>query len=192
MALGTMPLLALMGILPTRSPRPDDAPAWIGLAIGLAFFLAGLMVIVRSFAGMPDSSTEPAQTAPRALRILYDVIVTPIPILLALLLSWVAFGPGERHFSMSIGGGGGGVAMGGGQIFGRVMFGAGAVLGWIMVAFMLRTLARRWFVRDRLSMCDAVRLPRSMVRGHGGHQQKPAPSVSQWQAMLVHKFRRRA
>ena len=149
MALGTMPLLALMGILPTRAPRPDDAPAWIGLAIGLAFFLAGLMVIVRSFAGMPDSSTEPAETAPRALRIFYDLIVTPIPILLALLFTWVAFGPGERHFTMSLGSGGTGVAMPvNGQIFGRAMFGAGAVLAWIMVAFMLRTLARRWFVRD--------------------------------------------
>jgi hypothetical protein len=146
MAIGTMPLLALLGILPTRPAAPGDAPAWVGLAIGLAFFLAGIMVIVRSFAGAEDSSSELPQTSPRALRAFYDLLVMPIPVLLALLFSWVAFGPGERHFSMSIGFGGSGVAMGGGgQIFGRVMFGCGAVLAWIMVAFMMRALVSRWF-----------------------------------------------
>lgn len=147
-ALGTIPLLAVSGVLPTRPPAPGDAPAWLGLAIGLAFFLAGIAVIVRSFAGAEDSSSELPQTSPGPLRAFYDLLVMPIPVLLAVMFSWIAFGPGERHFSMSLGVGGTGVAMGGGsEILGRLMFGACAVLAWIIVAFMMRTLARRWSPR---------------------------------------------
>lgn len=145
-ALGSVPFLAALGILPTRTPRPDDAPAWIAFAIGLAFMLAGIMVIVRGFTGADDSSSELPQTASRALRGFYDLLRLPIPVLLALIFTWVAFGPGERHFTMSVGAGGAAAATAvGGQTLGRVMFGLGAVLGWIIVALMLRTLARRWF-----------------------------------------------
>ena len=49
---------------------------------------------------------------------------------------------------MSIGSGGTRAAMGGNETLGRVLFGACAVLGWVIVAFMLRTLARRWFPRQ--------------------------------------------
>ncbi|HLY04699.1 MAG TPA: hypothetical protein VKR31_03025 [Rhizomicrobium sp.] len=148
MGLGSMPFLAAMGILPSRPPEPGDAPAWIAFAIGLAFVLAGIVVIVRSFAGADDQSSELPQTAPRSLRAFYDLLVMPIPILLALLFTWVAFGPGVRHFSMSIGFGGTGAAAAGNETLGRIMFGAGAVLGWIIVVFTLRTLARRWFARQ--------------------------------------------
>jgi len=148
MAIGTMPLLTLMGILPTRPPAPGDAPAWVGLAIGLAFFLAGIMVIVRSFAGADDSSSELPSAAPRWLRVFYDLLVMPIPVLLALLFSWVAFGPGERHFSTSVGFGGIGIATpGGSDMLGRVVFGFAAVLAWLFVGFGMLTLARRWLPR---------------------------------------------
>ena len=142
--IGTLPLLAAMGVLPTRPPAAGDAPAWVGAAIGLAFFLAGIMTMVRGFAGAVDSSGELPQAAPRALRVFYDLLVMPIPVLLALLLSWVAFGPGERHFSTSFGFGGIGIATsGGGEIMGRVAFGFAAVLAWLFVGFGIVTLARR-------------------------------------------------
>lgn len=144
-ALGTMPFLAWWGVLPTRPPQPGDAPAWIAFAIGLAFFLAGIMLIVRSFAGANDTDSELPDTASRPLRAFYDLLRLPIPVLLALLFTWVAFGPGARHFSMSIGFGGAGAVMGGNETLGRIMFGFGALLGWAIVFFMMRTLARRWF-----------------------------------------------
>jgi hypothetical protein len=148
MAIGMIPLLAALGILPTRPPAPGDAPAWIGGAIGLAFFLAGVVVIVRSFAGADDSSGDLPATAPRPLRAFYDLLAMPIPVLLALLFSWVAFGPGERHFSVAGGSGGMGIATsGGGDIIGRVAFGFGAVLAWWFVGYGVLTLARRWFPR---------------------------------------------
>ena len=148
MAVGTIPLLAVLGILPTRPPAPGDDPAWIGGAIGLAFFLAGVVAIVRGFAGADDSSGELPQTSPRPLRAVYDLIAMPIPVLLAMLLSWVAFGPGERHFSVAGGSGGMGIATtGGGDIVGRVAFGFGAVFAWLFVGYAVLSLARRWFLR---------------------------------------------
>jgi len=147
-AIGTIPLLAALGILPSRPPAPGDAPAWLGWAIGLAFFLAGIVVILRSFAGADDSSAELPAAAPRVLRAVYDALAAVIPVLLAVLLSWVAFGPGERQFSVAAGSGGIAMAVGGGgQVIGRVAFGFGAVLARVIVAGMMVSLARRWFMR---------------------------------------------
>jgi hypothetical protein len=145
-AIGTIPLWSVLGVLPSRPPAPGDAPAWLGAAAGLAFFLAGIVVIVKSFASADDSSGELPATAPRALRALYDFLVMPIPLLLALMFSWVAFGPGDRHFTVSAGAGGTAIAMGAGNpITGRIAFGFCAVLAWIIAGFMIRSMARRWF-----------------------------------------------
>ena len=98
-----------------------------------------MAVIVRSFAGADASSGELSENAPRALRAVYDLMVAAIPILLAVLFTWVAFGPGERHFTVSGGSGGSAVAMpvsGGGQIIGRVAFGFAAALGWVIAGLM--------------------------------------------------------
>jgi len=152
MAVGTIPLLAWLGILPTRPPAPGDAPAWIGGAIGLAFFLAGVVAMLRGVAGASDSTGELPVTAPRALRAANSLLAMPIPVLLALLFTWVALGPGERHFSIGASNGGSAIAMGhsaGGDTIGRIAFGFGAVLGWIIVGSMLVSLARRWFPRQR-------------------------------------------
>jgi hypothetical protein len=149
-AVGAIPLLALLGILPTRPPAPGDAPNWIGGAIGLAFFLGGVAVIVRSFVGADDSSGDLPATAPRALRGVYDLIGTAIPVLLSVLFSWVAFGPGERHFGVSGGSGSTAMAMGvsgGHAIIGRIAFGFGAVLGWIIAGWTILVMARRRFPR---------------------------------------------
>jgi hypothetical protein len=149
-AIGTIPLLVVMGVLPSRPPAPGDDPAWLAAAVGWTFFLGGMAVIAKSFAGADASSGELPGNAPRALRAVYDLMVTAIPILLAVLFSWVAFGPGERHFSVSGGSGGSAVAMpvpGGGQIIGRVAFGFAAVLGWVIAGWTIVSMARRWFSR---------------------------------------------
>jgi hypothetical protein len=142
--------LAASGVVPSRPPGPGDDPAWLAAPIGLTFFFGGMAVIVRSFAGADASSGELSENAPRALRAVYDLMVAAIPILLAVLFTWVAFGPGERHFTVSGGSGGSAVAMpvsGGGQIIGRVAFGFAAVLGWVIAGLMGVSMARRWFSR---------------------------------------------
>lgn len=149
-AIGTIPLLAARGILPSRPPAPGDAPAWIGAAIGLAFFLAGISVIVRVFVGADDSSADLPTTAPRAVRAIYGLVGTAIALLLAVLLSWVAFGPGERSFSVSGGAGGMAIAMGvshGSELIGRIAFGFGACLAWIIIGGMTLYKMRRWLSR---------------------------------------------
>ncbi|HEY3777772.1 MAG TPA: hypothetical protein VGL35_06915 [Rhizomicrobium sp.] len=149
-AIGTLPLLSVFGVLPSRPPAPSDAPAWLGGAIGLTFFLGGVAVIVRSFSSADDSSGDLPATAPRAVRRAYEVLMMLIPILLAVMLSWVAFGPGERQFVISGGSGGAAAAMsssGGHQIIGRVAFGFGAVLGWFIAGYTVLILLRRWFPR---------------------------------------------
>lgn len=85
-AIGTLPLLAALGILPSRPPHAGDAPAWVAAAIGLAFFLGGLFMIVNSLAGGDSSGDLPA-TAPPALRAFYVLIGVSIPVLLVSLLS---------------------------------------------------------------------------------------------------------
>ena len=132
-AVGTLPLLAAFNIIPSRPPHASDAPAWIGAAIGPAFFLAGIVSIVNGLAGAGDSSGELSATAPRALRGLYNSMGAVITVLLAMMLTWVAFGPGERSFSVSGGDAVSVVVSGGSQIMGRVAFGFVAILAWLLV-----------------------------------------------------------
>lgn len=145
-AIGTIPLFALAGILPSRPAASGDAPAWLGAAIGVAFFLAGIAVIVRSFAGADNSSGELPATAPPPLRRFYDLLVMPVPLLLALLLSWVAFGPGERTFVISGGAGGSAVAMVASeshQLIGRAAFGVGAIVAWFIAGYTVVRLVQQ-------------------------------------------------
>src|SRR6185312_2312874 len=59
----------------------------------------------------------------------------------AVTFDWIAFGPGERHFSGGISLGGLGIGARPGEIFGRAMFGIGAVIADIVaVALWARTL----------------------------------------------------
>lgn len=146
LGVGMLPFLALMGVLPTAPRPPDAAPDWIGILIGLAFLFAGITAIIRSFAGI-DAGGNLAATAPGAVRVINDGLGLLIVASLATLFRWVAFGPGERHFTMSGGFSGVGGAMASGEMPGRIAFGFGAVLGWIMVAIYLRYIARRWSAR---------------------------------------------
>jgi hypothetical protein len=146
LGVGMLPFLALMGVLPTPHRSSDAAPNWIGILIGVAFLFAGIMAIIRSFAGM-DGGGNLVATAPGAVRAINDGLGLLIVTSLATLFTWFAFGPGERHFTMSGGFFGVGGAMASGELPGRIAFGFGAVLGWIMVGLYLRYIARSWSAR---------------------------------------------
>jgi hypothetical protein len=144
-ALGTIPVLSASGILPSRPPAPGDAPVWLAYAIGLMFFMAGMLAVVKSIAGGdPTSYDDPASPA---MRVFYQLAGAGIAILLAVVLSWVAFGPGDRPFSMGAGSGGAAIitgAAGGGEIIGRAAFGIVAALAWTMIGGTVLVKARRW------------------------------------------------
>jgi hypothetical protein len=142
---GCVPLLAMSGILPRpTSPTADPAPLWMGWLIGAAFVGAGLNVTMRGIlGGASETSGDLPPSAPRALRLANEMIAVGIVGALALSFSWVAFGPGPRHFSVGFNGlwlrG-----FGGGEMMGRVAFGFGAMLFWLMTAAFTVAMLRKW------------------------------------------------
>jgi hypothetical protein len=142
MAIGAIPLLAALGILPPAQHVADPAPSWMGWLIGLMFTSAGIIVVMKGAFGY-EANGALASRAPRLLRVVHDLLGVVIVCSLALLFTWVAFGPGVRHFSVWSGG----TSMptsGTGDLMGRAAFGFGAVLIWCVVGvFAVRTV-RRW------------------------------------------------
>jgi len=140
---GTIPPLEALSILPSGNESFDPAPSWIGWLIGAIFMGAGFIAIMRGAWNASDSSAALPAAAPRVLRLAHDALSVGIMWGLAVLSSWVAFGPGPRHFSV----GAGGVWMptsGPDNLFGRVAFGFGAILVWCIMAAFAVTIARRW------------------------------------------------
>jgi hypothetical protein len=140
---GTIPLLALVGILPRGNEPADPAPSWMGFLIGAMFVGAGLIVILRGALNVSDQSDALPASAPRAMRLANDTIGLGIVCGLAMLFSWVAFEPGARHFSIGVAG----LWMptsGSGDTVGRVAFGFGAVLFWCITVAMTVMTLRKW------------------------------------------------
>jgi hypothetical protein len=84
---------------------------------------------------MPD-------TAPRWARVTYALAPVVVAAGLAAIGSWIAFGAGERHFSMA--------GMIGGPVgegTGRVVFGLGALVTWLLVLALARACAKQIFGR---------------------------------------------
>jgi hypothetical protein len=130
----------LVGLSALPPPSRTNAPGWVVMCCGLAFAAAGFAVLVRGWLGVPDSEGDLPQDAPVALKAIYSFSGVGAAAALALVGSWVAFGPGERHFSMS-----GPIVGPVGDALGRAIFGIGAVLTWIAVALFARAAARKVF-----------------------------------------------
>jgi|SRR5215472_3874560 len=137
--IGLFYVLYSLGIFGPVAHRNGDAPGWLGLAAGLIFLLGGLAVAIQTLA--KRSSGDGAMVAaPPWLKLINHVMAFTIVGLLAVVASWVAFGPGQRHFT-----GSGSVF---GETGGRIMFGAGAVIVWIVLLAMAISAMRRLFGRD--------------------------------------------
>ena len=142
---GGVPLLVMLGGLPQSPHAPaDPAPSWMGWLVGLMFVSAGLIVIARAiWGGANETDGTLPSSAPWPLRAINDLLGTGIVCGLATLFTWVAFGPGPRHFSMGIDG----LFFAGshsGDTMGRVAFGFFAILGWLIAALSIRATLRRW------------------------------------------------
>jgi hypothetical protein len=129
-AAGLLIVLVAADVIPT-DPARFQAPRWVVSAGGLMFVVAGVALATFSAPGAPEGA---GQTTWRSF-LLGGTIVG----LMAAILNWIAFGPGERRF-------GGGLAVpfvsvGGpaSEWSGRVAFGIGAVL---VNLFLLWTVAR--------------------------------------------------
>jgi hypothetical protein len=129
---------------PARPQLPPGARIAVGLVVlaaGVGIFALGLM---QNPVGVPAGLTFVFAGAlvllPESLASLRLPLGALMITCLAAMFGWVAFGPGERHFTGSFGAGGAAVTWTGGEIAGRAffglfaaLFGAGAIGLWIRV-----------------------------------------------------------
>ena len=142
---GVPPVLGALRVLPVH-PSPG-VPTWMGVAAGAAFLLAGVLLFADSAAGgtNPDGSMPAA--APAYLRHIQTVAGMAIVLLMAVMLTWIAFGRGERHFSSTITLPFLAYRPRNSELPGRIAFGIGASLIWLVlilgtVAALKKHLAR--------------------------------------------------
>ena len=109
---GAAVLAVAIGVLPAQ-PGTLEAPRWVAGCAGV-IFMAGALIPLNAAFGLPDWMNQLAALS--------------VALGLAVLFNWVAFFPGERHFSTTFSVPGVQVSTGGGQIMGRIMFGLGALL----------------------------------------------------------------
>jgi len=144
-ALGLIPVLAAMGILPRGNAPADPVPSWMIWLIGAMFVSAGSIAIMRgAFNSAYDASGEMPANAPLFLRAAHDLLAVGIVCSLALVFSWVAFGPGTRHFSVTAAAGAFAVTSRSGDTMGRVAFGFGSILMWCIAAAIVAATLRKW------------------------------------------------
>jgi hypothetical protein len=135
-AIGLFYILYSTGIVgPAARPRGEE-PGWLGLVIGLIFLLGGGAVVIRTAANRGGASERdlPATTPPW-LRFIQHAMAWTIVGLLGIVASWAAFEPGRRDFA-----GSGSLV---GEAGGRIAFGIGAVLIWVVLLAMVIAGVRR-------------------------------------------------
>jgi hypothetical protein len=132
----------LAGFELVPSPSELHGPIWLATLCGLAFLLAGIALALRAYLRMDDHETDVPPDAPLWARMTFWLTGVGIAVCLALIGSWIAFGDGERRFSMS------GLVNGpASDTAGRVVFGLGAVFTWFAVVVFVRIGYRRIFGR---------------------------------------------
>jgi len=110
-------------------PANLHGPLWLVLCVGLAFCLAGVAIVIQIFGHASDRGDLPA-SAPFWIRLLQYLIGVAIFACFGLIGTWVAFGPGERHFS-------GTIPLADpatNTAIGRIVFGIGAAIVWLCAA----------------------------------------------------------
>jgi len=151
-AMGAFVIAGAMGLFGLDLHPKDEAPRWIGVCAGAIFVAGGLAVMLQSLPAAkpaPDGGLSP--NSPRWAQLVSLAFGLSIVGGLAAIGLWIAFGPGERHFSGGASFGGIGVSetLGGtpaSEIFGRVVFGFGAVCACLVFALFLVGGAR-WLLR---------------------------------------------
>jgi hypothetical protein len=130
----------LVGFELAPAPGVVNGPIWLGALCGLLFLLAGIALALRAYLRMDDREIDVPVDAPLWAKMIFWLTGVGMAICLALIGSWLAFGSGERAFSMS-----GLVSGPAGETLGRVVFGIGAVLTWLAVVAFVRVGYRRIF-----------------------------------------------
>jgi drug/metabolite transporter (DMT)-like permease len=123
---GSVPIVIGSGLVSGTSIA--GTPAWVVLSAGAIFVLGGLAVIV-GFAvagGAGPDGDLPVET-PFVVRLAQYLLGFGIVGLLTAIFAWIAFGPGERHFSSTLWSAFGARSAAASEREGRVVFGAATV-----------------------------------------------------------------
>jgi hypothetical protein len=128
-ALGVFVLLSAIGIIPSRGGF--EGGRWIGVTAGLAFVFGGLAAVIQTCAKATPSGELPS-SAPIWVRLTLRLLSIAIVVALGTIGTWVAFGPGERKFGISIPF----LPAWLNEPIGRAAFGVGAVLIWLFLIVM--------------------------------------------------------
>ena len=136
-------MLGALGVLPI--PLTRGTPVWVGVSVGLLFVLAGVAIACGyTIAASEELDGDLPPGTSFGAQLAQLVLGLGICGLLAAVFGWIAFGKGERRFSMTIdlpfltrhGGGN--------EWLGRGMFGFGAAMaGAIGVVAVIRSL-KKW------------------------------------------------
>jgi len=126
-------------------PSNLHGPHWVVLCAGVAFFLAGVAIAIQTAGHANETTGRLPVNAPRWMRAAQYLISLTILVCFGLIASWVAFGPGERHFSGTFEF----ADPAANAAIGRTAFGVGAVIIWLCTAAVAAFGFRNFFDRDR-------------------------------------------
>jgi hypothetical protein len=146
-AMGAFIVAGASGLFGLDLHPTEGTPQWVGIGAGLMFVAGGFAVMLQSLPAakpMPDGSLSP--DAPRWVQGASLALGLFIAGSFAAIFFWIAFGPGERHFS-------GGIPFIGAHAneeVGRVAFGFGALFACVMFLAFLVSGARRLSRRDKV------------------------------------------
>lgn len=126
-ACGIAPILSGLGAIPIRPTA--DTPGWVAVCAGVVFVLGGAAVINGyAIGGGAGADGDLPTNTPFGVRLVQYLIGLFIVGLMTVISGWIAFGPGERHFSTTVAGPFFARRWAGGDLSGRIAFGAGTVL----------------------------------------------------------------
>jgi len=135
-------ILVALGL--AASPSRLYGPDWLAFATGLVFLAGGVSVTVRGWLAVPDHQSNLPADAPAAAAAIQWLAALLIIVALASIGTWIAFGSGEREFGTNLP-----VQGSLRESIGRVAFGIGAVITWLMAAAVAYSGVKRILGKSR-------------------------------------------
>jgi hypothetical protein len=158
-AAGTAIVLAGMGIIPVKAADDVRDSPWVIVCTGLMFVFGGAALVVGwAVAGGTGPNGDLRPDTPFSVRVVQYLLGLGIAGMMTAVCTWIAVGPGQRHFSMV-------VALpfiawrpASNETVGRFAFGVAAALLW--VAFIgLGMAGAQSLIRARSSRPVTARKP---------------------------------
>ena len=122
---GLFIVLMAMDVIPV-DPETLHPPRWVLAAAGMVFMIGGIMAAV-------------GQRNP----LLNDVLAGVLIGCMAMIATWIAFGPGERQFSGGVSLGPVGIGGSSAPSLGRIAFGLSSILLWLLVAYVVQRCVKQ-------------------------------------------------